>query len=152
MIRLKLLETFDIEAIIAMMEDFYAIGNYPFNSATAKVLFDAFLANDNLGRAWLIFNNDTVVGYVILTFVFSFEYKGKIAFIDELYLIEEARGKGIGKAAIPFIQQQASFLGLKMLYLEVENYNEKAQKLYLSQDFEYHNRKMMKYTIQQKSN
>jgi GNAT superfamily N-acetyltransferase len=149
MIRFKPLETSDIEAIIAMMEDFYAIDNYPFDAATAKVLFDAFLADDNLGRAWLILDNNAIVGYLILTFVFSFEYKGKIAFIDELYLIEEARGKGIGKAAIQFVQQETSRLALKMLYLEVENCNEKAQKLYLSQDFEYHNRKIMKYTIQQ---
>jgi len=152
MIRFKQLETFDIKAIIAMMDDFYAIDNYPFDATTAIALFDEFLTNDNLGKAWLILDNDVIVGYIILTFVFSFECKGKMAFIDELYIIEESRGKGIGKAAIQFIQQQTSRLSLKLLYLEVEKGNEKAQKLYLSQDFEYHNRKIMKYTTQKNLN
>ena len=34
-----------------------------------------------------------------------------------------------------------------MMYLEVENHNEIAQKLYLANDFEIHNRKIMKFKI-----
>ncbi len=32
-----------------------------------------------------------------------------------------------------------------MLYLEVEEHNENAQKLYLAHDFEVHNRKILKH-------
>jgi ribosomal protein S18 acetylase RimI-like enzyme len=92
----------------------------------------------------ILFRNE-IVGYVILTFVFSFEYQGKIAFLDELYLSEEARGKGIGKETIRFIQSESSKLGLKLTYLEVEPHNENAEKLYLASGFENHNRKLLKY-------
>jgi ribosomal protein S18 acetylase RimI-like enzyme len=135
----------DIEILVAMMRDFYAIDNYPINPEISKKLFQEFISNENLGKAWLILFRNEIVGYVILTFVFSFEYQGKIAFLDELYLSEEARGKGIGKETIRFIQSESSKLGLKLTYLEVEPHNENAEKLYLASGFENHNRKLLKY-------
>ncbi len=143
----KPLDQQHIPDIITMMQDFYAIDNYPIDIATTESLFETFLNDGNLGKAWLIYSDDILVGYVILTFIFSFEYKGRYAFLDELYLSEKARGKGIGKQAIQFIQSEALKLKLKVLYLEVENHNEKAQKLYLAQNFTDHNRKIMKYKV-----
>ena len=143
----KPLEIADIEVITQMMQDFYAIDNYPMDIEVAKKLFQEFISNENLGKSWLIYSENEIVGYMILTFVFSFEYGGKIAFVDELFIKETARGKGIGKEAIQFIQAEVPKLSLKLLYLEVEPHNENAQKLYLAHDFEFHNRKLMKYKV-----
>ena len=143
----KPLEKVDIPTITQMMQDFYAIDNYPMAVEESKKLFQEFITNENLGKSWLIFSENEIVGYIILTFIFSFEYGGKIAFIDELFIKETARGKGFGKEAIQFIQEEVPKLSLKLLYLEVETHNENAQKLYLAHDFELHNRKLMKYKI-----
>lgn len=142
----KQLAPSDIENIVLMMRDFYAIDNYPIDIEVSKTLFTEFINNENLGKAWLIFDENEIIGYVILTFVFSFEYQGRIAFLDELYLSEKARGKGIGKKTMDFIQIQAQELKLKIIYLEVENHNENAQNLYLKSNFIVHNRKLMKYS------
>ena len=141
----KPLEIADIEVITQMMQDFYAIDNYPMDVEVAKTLFQEFISNEDLGKSWLIYSENEIVGYIILTFIFSFEYGGKIAFVDELFIKETARGKGFGKDAIQFIQQEVPILSLKLLYLEVEPHNENAQKLYLAHDFVIHNRKLMKY-------
>jgi GNAT superfamily N-acetyltransferase len=143
----KPLEIEDISIITNMMQDFYAIDNYPMDIEDAKKLFQQFIADESLGKAWLIYHHDAIVGYVILTFVFSFEYKGRIAFLDELYLKEISRGKGIGRQTIDFIKEQASQLNVKLIYLEVENHNENAQKLYIASGFEMHNRKILKHKI-----
>ena len=143
----KPLEISDISIITQMMQDFYAIDNYPMDVEVAKELFQEFISNENLGKSWLIYSENEIVGYIILTFIFSFEYGGKIAFVDELFIKETARGKGIGKEAIQFIQREVPKLSLKLLYLEVEPHNENAQKLYLAHDFELHNRKLMKYKV-----
>ena len=143
----KTLEISDIEVITQMMQDFYAIDNYPMDVEVAKKLFQEFISNEHLGKSWLIYSENEIVGYIILTFIFSFEYGGKIAFVDELFIKETARGKGIGKEAIQFIQKEVPKLSLKLLYLEVEPHNENAQKLYLAHDFEFHNRKLMKYKV-----
>ena len=143
----KPLEIIDISTITQMMQDFYAIDNYPMDVEVAKNLFQEFISNEHLGKSWLIYSENEIVGYIILTFIFSFEYGGKIAFVDELFIKETARGKGFGKEAIQFIQQEVPKLSLKLLYLEVEPHNENAQKLYLAHDFELHNRKLMKYKV-----
>ena len=143
----KPLEIVDIEIITQMMQDFYAIDNYPMDVEVTKTLFQEFISNEHLGKSWLIYSENEIVGYIILTFIFSFEYGGKIAFVDELFIKETARGKGFGKEAIQFIQREVPKLSLKLLYLEVEPHNENAQKLYLAHDFELHNRKLMKYKV-----
>ena len=143
----KPLEIADIEIITQMMQDFYAIDNYPMDVEVTKTLFQEFISNEHLGKSWMIYSENEIVGYIILTFIFSFEYGGKIAFVDELFIQETARGKGIGKEAIQFIQREVPKLSLKLLYLEVEPHNENAQKLYLAHDFVIHNRKLMKYKV-----
>lgn len=148
MIQFKPLQTSDIEIIVPMMQEFYAIDNYPIDVAISKALFLEFLENPHLGKAWLIYSDGQIVGYIILTFIFSFEYKGTIAFLDELYISSKARGKGIGKLALDFIHKEAVLLDLKIIYLEVEGHNKIAQKLYLSKDFIVHNRNLMKLMLQ----
>ena len=86
MIQFKPLVISDIDIIVKMMQEFYAIDNYPIDTTISKSLFKEFIDDKNLGKAWLILSDNEIVGYVILTFIFSFEYQGKIAFLDELYL------------------------------------------------------------------
>ncbi len=141
-----------IETITSMMQDFYAIDNYPIDIDVSKKLFQEFIADEKLGKAYLICHSTEkstaeVVGYLILTYVFSFEYQGRIAFLDELYIKESSRGKGIGKQALDFIKEQASLTNVKLIYLELENHNESAQKLYLANNFEIHNRKLLKLKL-----
>lgn len=147
MIEFKPLTAPDIETIVSMMQEFYAIDDYPISIDFSKALFEEFISNKNLGKAWLIVSDNEIVGYIILTFVFSFEYQGKIAFLDELYVTEKARGKGIGSKAIAFIKTESHKLSLKLIYLEVEPHNKKAQKLYLANGFESHKRQLMQYKI-----
>lgn len=135
----------DIPLVVNMMSDFYAIDNYPIDKEVSAGLLMNFIENESLGKGWLILNNDEPVGYVILTFIFSLEYKGRIAFLDELYIKDEARSKGLGKMALDFIKQQAELLSVKLIYLEVEPHNEKAKQLYLSRGFSLHNRQLMRY-------
>ena len=137
----------DIDAAVAMMQDFYAIDGYPINPAVSKMLFEEFIENEGLGKGWLIYSDTAIVGYVILTFIFSFEYKGRIAFLDELYISKEGRRKGIGKEAVDFIHDQALDLSINVIYLEVEGHNTMAQKLYLAKDFVVHNRMLMKLDV-----
>lgn len=144
MIEFKPLAAADTETIVSMMQKFYAIDDYPISIDVSKVLFQEFISNKKLGKAWLIFSDNEVVGYIILTFIFSFEYQGKIAFLDELYVTEKARGQGIGSKAIEFIKGESHKLSLKLIYLEVEPHNKKAQNLYIVNGFEMHNRKLMR--------
>ncbi len=135
----------DIEAIVSMMEQFYAIDHYPFDNELTRKMLQTFIEDGHLGKLWLIYSNENLAGYIVLTFVFSFEYGGKIAFVDELFIMPAFRSRGIGRDAIDFIKREADKLLLKVLYLEIEPHNTTAQKLYIAANFESHSRNLMRY-------
>ncbi len=137
----------DIDQLLLMMREFYAIDNYPIDLAHSRLLFEEFLANENLGNCWLILDSDKISGYMIFTYIFSFEYGGKIGFIDELFVKPEARKKGLGKLAVDFAIETAKASGLKLLYLEAEPHNELAIELYRSKGFSMHKRQLLRYKL-----
>ncbi|MCB0630208.1 MAG: GNAT family N-acetyltransferase [Saprospiraceae bacterium] len=133
----------DIRTVCDMMEDFYAIDHYPFVPERTMINLSIFVNNENLGRLWMILLAEEIVGYVVLTFGFSFEFGGRDAFLDELYLKEAHRNQGIGTQTLKFIAKQAGILGIKALHLEVEHHNEKGKAIYGKSGYKAHNRILM---------
>lgn len=88
------------------------------------------LAKPHLGSIWLIGYVDQLIGYVALTYGFTFEWGGRDAFVDEFYLEPDYRNQGVGRQALSVIQQKTKELGLFALHLQTEAYNERARKLY----------------------
>lgn len=133
----------DASIILEMMQKFYLIDNYSFNRETTSKNIIDFIKNPNYGNIWLIRKDDIVIGYIIITIVFSFEFKGKNAFVDELYIDKNYRNLGAGSKAIDFVSAEAKKMNIKALHLEVEKHNEKAINIYKKQSFFEHNRFMM---------
>ncbi|MEJ5091593.1 GNAT family N-acetyltransferase [Sphingobacterium faecium] len=137
----------NIDTIVAMMQDFYAIDGYDMDPAVSRENFNTFLDDERLGQSWLIKENDLVLGYIIVVYFFSFEFKGRVALLDELYLNADARGKGVGRKAVEFVKEYVQNQGCKLVLLEVEPHNIPAEKLYESQGFDFHPRNIMRYSI-----
>jgi GNAT superfamily N-acetyltransferase len=133
----------DVASVLDMMARFYAIDGYPFEDQVSRENMRLLIANENLGKAWLILNDEDIIGYVVLTFCFSFVFRGRTAVVDELFLEERYRGKGIGGQVMDFIDAQAQALNLNALHLEVERHNEKGKKLYVKKGFKEHERILM---------
>jgi diamine N-acetyltransferase len=136
-----------LDAILGMMKDFSAIDNYAFNREERKENLFRFTASKEMGRLWTIYADELMVGYAVLAFGFSFEFGGRDAFIDELYITESYRNKGIGGKTLEFIFANAPALGIKAIYLEVEKHNEKGNVLYVKKGFKDHNRHLMTRSI-----
>ena len=139
----KTAETENIPTILEMMEEFYAIDNYKFDKLTTEKNLLGFINNNDFGKLWMIEFDGQIVGYVCLTFGFSFEYGGKLAFIDELFIKQDFRNIGLGRQAIDFIESQAPQLGIKTIHLEVEKHNERGMGLYLKSGFKESGRHLM---------
>ena len=142
-VKLQLAQKSHIPQLLRFMQAFYAIDQYPFNTDTAKKNLDQFIENPDLGRIWVILDENQNIGYIILTFGFSFEYQGRDAFIDEFYLIPETRSRGIGKKVLETVISKASSLGVKAIHLEVETHNEAGSRLYKRLDFKGNNRALL---------
>ena len=84
-----------------------------------------------------------VAGYLAVTLGFSFEYRGRDAFIDELYVSEIYRGQGLGREALDVAEAYCFEKGVNVLHLEVEPHRETAHELYRRVGFEDHDRILM---------
>jgi ribosomal protein S18 acetylase RimI-like enzyme len=63
-------------------------------------------------------------------FGFSLELAGNDAYLDEIYVVPEARNRGIGRHALQQLNQPLAELGIRALHLEVDQHNHTAQRLY----------------------
>jgi ribosomal protein S18 acetylase RimI-like enzyme len=124
----------DVDTVHALAKQFYAHFNYVF-TPRHRELIKGFIATPYLGSLWLIESNQSVVGYAALTYGFSFEFGGRDAFVDELFVLDTCRGKGVGAAALQQLQSMATSLGLIAIHLQTESYNQRAKRLYESVGF-----------------
>jgi ribosomal protein S18 acetylase RimI-like enzyme len=118
-------------------------GAYFFDEPVVREALRKFLANPDLGRAWIFVDGETPVGYIVLTFGYSFEYHGRDSFIDELYIEPQYRRKGIGRRAMQFVEERAGELGVNALHLEVDQGNDAAAELYRRAGYDDNDRFLM---------
>jgi GNAT superfamily N-acetyltransferase len=133
----------DADLLLAMMRDYYAFDGHSFDPGRARDALLAFLREPSFGKAWLICDDARPIGYIVLTLGYSLEYLGRDAFIDEFYLSESYRGKGWGKRALTFVEEQARRLGVRSIHLEVVRQNTGAQEVYRKSGYTDHNHYLM---------
>ena len=129
----------DIDLLLTLMREYYTFEHLDFDEAQARRNATALLADASLRRAWLFRDEGGPVGYGVLAIGFGLEF-GKDAFLDELYVREHARGRGLGKLAMQTIEAEAHAMGVKAIHLQVDPENEPAQALYRRSGFEPLNR------------
>lgn len=139
----KVAEITDAPHILEMMRDFYVQDGLVFDEAAANQALEKLLGDDSCGYVWLIYLDGEIAGYAVLTFGFSLEFHGRDAFIDEIYLMPDCRGKGVGGKAIRFLEDICRRAGVRALHLEVERANTKAQSVYRKAGFADHDRYLM---------
>ena len=84
-----------------------------------------------------------------MTLGYSLEFHGRDAFIDELYVVPEYRGRGIGSNVMRIVEDACRELGVRAVHLEVERDNPAARALYLRFGFKEHDRLLMTRWIAQ---
>ena len=102
----------------------------------------ALLEQAAFGRAWVI-QDPGPVGYMVVAFGYSIEFGGRDAFLDELFISPDHRGRGLGTQALEVATQACREAGIVALHLEVERSNTAAQQLYRARGFVDHDRYLM---------
>ncbi|KAG7330238.1 hypothetical protein KOW79_006460 [Hemibagrus wyckioides] len=74
----------------------------------------------------------TKIGFSMYFYIYS--WKGQTVFMEDLYVMPEFRGKGIGKALISKVAQLGRDAGCTQLKFTVLNWDKKALDFYLNQD------------------
>lgn len=133
----------DVELLIELMQEFYVIEHLQFDEAAARSALEQILHDRRFGVIHVIRVDEAAAGYLVLTFGFSLEFRGRDAFVDELYLRENFRGRGIGKASLELAAAVCLEEGISALHLEVDRVNTRAQDVYRQAGFRDHDRYLL---------
>ena len=134
----------NLAELLAMMKELQADDPWsvPFEQTAAAEVAERLLRDPSLGRVWLIASDGQTVGYVVMAFDYSLEYRGRGAWVDELFVRPSHRGSGIGTQALEFFSEQAKRLGVTVVHLEA-NHGNPAVELYRRLGYEDHHRYLM---------
>jgi GNAT superfamily N-acetyltransferase len=120
----------DVDDILGMMRGYYEQDGYTFVEPEARAAALMLINDASLGRLWVVRDGPRGVGYVAVALGFSFEYRGREAFVDELFIAQTHRGRGLGGEALEIAEAYCREAGVNALHLEVEGHREQALELY----------------------
>ncbi len=134
----------DREAFAVMVKKFYAppaVLHFPPENVMMSC-FDAALEIPELVHGFIFESNGETAGYAIVSMKFETEVGGMAAWIEELFVEENFRSRGIGSEFFEFLKTEFSGK-LKRIRLEVGDENDGAKTLYEKLGFEYLDYKQM---------
>ena len=133
-----------LEALLAMMRELQVDDPWeePFDEEILRPNLERLLGDPTIGLAFVAFEGDEAAGYLVVCFEYSLEYRGKGAWVDELFVKAAHRGRGIGTQLLDLAEDASRRAGAKVLHLEVNRGNP-ARELYRRRGFSEHQRFLM---------
>ena len=126
----------DYKEYITMATDFYnseaVLHSIPQNHI--ETTFTEITTSNQYVEGYIFEYDEKIAGYALIAKTFSQEAGGIVIWIEELYVKEDYRNNGLGKAFFEFIDEKAKTTAIR-LRLEVEEDNEKAIALYEKMGF-----------------
>ena len=131
---IRKMEKTDEEAVIAMMRDFYSSPAVSTNGSEEIFRNDikACTGENPYAEGYMILKGEKVAGYGMLAKSFSTEFGKSCIWIEDIYLKEEFRGKGIGGRFFSHIEKLYPDV---IFRLEASPDNDKAISLYKKQGY-----------------
>jgi GNAT superfamily N-acetyltransferase len=90
----------------------------------------ALLDDRRAGTGWVAWDADSPVGYLLAVFVFSLENGGLTAEIDEFFVLESHRGRGIGAHLLATCERYLNEAGCTNVALQLARNNDAAREFY----------------------
>ncbi len=133
---IRLLQPEDFDQVLAMMEVFYASDAlliHPPVETLKRTLRDAIAQGPYL-KGYGFEEDGMLCGYGMAAMSYSTECGGLCAWIEDIYIMPESRGKGYGTAFLQFVKDRYGDR-VKRIRLEAESDNEKAIGVYHNAGF-----------------
>ena len=126
----------DKTIFLEMAEKFYSSEAvaHSINRRIIEATFDAAASKSPFIRAFIIEDNAIPVGFGLVSTSFATEVGGQSVLLEDLYLDETCRGKGLGSKFMQFIEQE--YPCAKRFRLEVAKDNTRAIDLYRKLGYE----------------
>jgi len=127
--RLHQLGLQDQKAAKAWVKSYYELDGLAFEPKV-EVGIESLLESPQFGRFWEVVAESGPVGYIVLTFGFDHEFGGLMGLVTDFFLVDSARGQGLGSAVLSEVLRHAKEAGCVYLELAVLDHNLHAAKFY----------------------
>jgi GNAT superfamily N-acetyltransferase len=119
-IRLTQATLVDLETLFEMMRHMQEVDPWsePFYEPTLRANLTELLANPVYGIVYIGLEQSLPIAYLVICFDYSLEFRGKGAWIDELFVEAAHRGKGIGTQLLDQAEAASREHHAKFLHLE----------------------------------
>ena len=113
----------DIQPLVGLMKSFYAEAGYGLDESEASASFSSLLSHAALGGAWIALLGQRPVGHAVLTTRYTMEHGGLSGYVDDLFVENEHRQKGIASRLLQELETECLARGCKALIVEVGRNN-----------------------------
>jgi ribosomal protein S18 acetylase RimI-like enzyme len=93
------------------------------------------LSDEELGFFLLAWEDANAIGMAAVSITWVLEHGGKSAWLDELYVLPEHRGRGVGGQLLNKVLEYAQEMGCRAVDLEVEENHRRVEGLYSRSGF-----------------
>lgn len=126
----------DAEAVLEIIPRFYADLGFTWEESVQPAVLRDLLQHPDRGQLCLIHLGERLVGYALILFVPSLEFGGRVAFLDEFFILPEQRGHGLGARFLDQVLKQLEDAGVRAVRLEVDEEHPGASRLYARHGFQ----------------
>ncbi len=120
----------DLTRVERMVAAYHAFDGIESDETARQAALAPLLEGSPHGAIWMIGPRMAPVGYIAVSFGWSIELGGLDGIIDEFWIREAVRGRGMGGEALLALQETLESAGVKALSLEVAHGNDTAERLY----------------------
>ncbi|MGI9391756.1 MAG: GNAT family N-acetyltransferase [Boseongicola sp.] len=132
---LHLATSADIDRLLPMVAAYHDFDDIETDDKHRRAAIEPMLDGAPHGAIWMVGPRMAPVGYVAVSFGWSIEMGGLDGFIDEFWIREKVRGRGMGTEALNALQAILREAGVNALHLEVSAENDRATRIYEAAGF-----------------
>jgi GNAT superfamily N-acetyltransferase len=133
----------DLAALTDLVRAYHAYDRHPFDEPVIVAALKQLCEGTAYARCFFIHLGAERIGYVSASYGFSIEVGGLDFFLDEFFLEEAWRGRGLGRVLLAMIEAEVKRLGGIRLCLEAELHNPRAAQLYATSGYVEHERRLL---------
>jgi len=121
----------DIPQLLSLIRRYWEFERIAgFEALRIEMLLQRLLVEPRLGAVWVAEESGRLVGYLVAATLLSLEHGGLMAEVDELFVLAEARSRGIGARLLAAAEAALAARGCVRLQLQLGADNGVARAFY----------------------
>lgn len=121
----------DVPDLLGLVAQYWSFeGLAGFDARRLSRELERLCAREHPGGAWIAHADGAPAGYLLLVYVFSLEHHGLTAEIDELFVLPQYRGRGLGAQLLRAAEAAAAAAGCTNISLQLRRDNDAARAFY----------------------